>query len=151
MMDRLAVALAQLNPHVGQVEKNLSGIVAARAEAARQGADLVVTPELSIAGYPADDLLSKRAFIEACRGAVERLAQVTGDGGPGMVVGAPWAEDGVLYNAALLLERCPLPSSSKRAREKTPNAWTGGAGPRPKCRETRSSSALQFPLLDADP
>ena len=104
MGDRLAIALAQLNPHVGQIEKNLSGILAARGEAARQGADLVVTPELSVAGYPADDLLSKRAFIEACQGAIERLAQATGDGGPGLVVGTPWAEDGVLYNAALLLE-----------------------------------------------
>jgi NAD+ synthase len=104
MSDTLAIALAQLNPHVGQIEKNLAGILVARAAAAAQGAALLVTPELSIAGYPADDLLSKRAFIDACRGAVERLAQATGDGGPGVVVGVPWAEDGALYNAALVLE-----------------------------------------------
>jgi NAD+ synthase len=119
MGDRLAILLAQLNPHVGQVEKNLSGIEAARAEGARLRADLVVTPELSIAGYPADDLLSKRAFIDSCRGAVERLAAGTADGGPGLVVGAPWAEDGVLYNAALLLEGGAI--AAKRYKHELPD------------------------------
>lgn len=119
MGDRLAIALAQLNPHVGQVEKNLSGIAAARAEAARHGADLVVTPELSVAGYPADDLLSKRAFLDACRAGVERLAHSTGDGGPGLVVGAPWVEDGYLYNAALLLEGGAI--SARRFKHELPD------------------------------
>jgi NAD+ synthase len=116
-MAALTLALAQLNPHVGQIEKNFSGILAARAAAT--GADLVVTPELSIAGYPADDLLSKRAFIDACRAAVERLAQATADGGPGVVMGAPWAEDGVLYNAALVLEGGTI--AAKRYKHELPD------------------------------
>ena len=48
----LRIALAQLNPHEGQIDHNLARIRAARAEAATLGADLVVTPEFSIAGYP---------------------------------------------------------------------------------------------------
>jgi NAD+ synthase len=119
MGDRLAIALAQLNPHQGQIEKNLSGIIAARDDAARQGADLVVTPELSVCGYPAEDLLSKRAFIEACRGAVERLARATADGGPALVVGSPWAEDGELFNAALLLDGGAV--AAKRFKHELPN------------------------------
>jgi NAD+ synthase len=118
-MADLALALAQLNPHVGQVEKNLSGILAAREQAAKQGAHLVVTPELSIAGYPADDLLSKRAFIDACRDAVGRIAAATGDGGPGVVVGAPWAEDGALYNAAIVLDGGAI--AAKRFKHELPD------------------------------
>ncbi|MCC7281682.1 MAG: NAD+ synthase [Acetobacteraceae bacterium] len=119
MADRLRILLAQINPHVGQVENNLAGILAARAEAARQGADLVATPELSICGYPAEDLLSKRAFVDACRDAVGRLAEATADGGPALIVGSPWAEDDSLYNAALLLDGGQL--VAKRFKHELPN------------------------------
>ena len=61
-------------------------------------------PELFIAGYPPEDLVLKPAFQAACRTAVEELARETGDGGPAVLVGAPWVEDGKLYNAYLLLE-----------------------------------------------
>jgi NAD+ synthase len=101
--DRLAIALAQLNPTVGDVAGNAEKVRRARATAARQGADLVIFPELFIAGYPPEDLVLKPAFQAACRSAVEALARETGDG-PAVLVGTPWAEDGKLYNAYLLLE-----------------------------------------------
>src|SRR5262245_6893196 len=101
--DRLAIALAQLNPTVGDVAGNAEKVRKARAVAAGQGADLVIYPELFIAGYPPEDLVLKPAFQAACRTAVEQLARETAQG-PAMLVGAPWVDDGKLYNAYLLLE-----------------------------------------------
>jgi NAD+ synthase len=101
--DRLAIALAQLNPTVGDVAANADKVRQAHATAAGQGADLVIFPELFISGYPPEDLVLKPAFQAACRAAVEALARETVEG-PAALVGAPWVEDGKLYNAYLLLE-----------------------------------------------
>src|ERR1700726_206518 len=101
--DRLAIAVAQLNPIVGDVAGNLERARVARAMAARDHADLVAFSELFIAGYPPEDLVLKPAFQAACRIAVETLAHDTGDGGPALLIGTPWIEDGKLYNAYALL------------------------------------------------
>ena len=98
------ITLAQLNPTVGDVEGNANRARAARARAAADGADLVVLSELFIAGYPPEDLVLKPAFQAACRSAVEALARETADGGPAMLVGSPWVEEGKLYNGCALLE-----------------------------------------------
>ena len=104
MAETLTFALAQINQTVGDLAGNLDRIREARATAAAQGADVVVTPELSIAGYPPEDLVLKPAFQQAVRAAVDTLTPDTADGGPALLVGAPWVEDGKLYNAALLLD-----------------------------------------------
>ena len=101
--DRLAIAVAQLNPIVGDVSGNLERARAARAVAAKDHADVVAFSELFIAGYPPEDLVLKPAFQAACRAAIESLARETGDGGPAVLIGAPWVEDGKLYNAYALL------------------------------------------------
>ncbi|HEY1981872.1 MAG TPA: NAD+ synthase [Xanthobacteraceae bacterium] len=101
--DRLAIALAQLNPIVGDVSGNLERARAARAQAAQDKADLVAFSELFIAGYPPEDLVLKPAFQAACHTAIETLARETADGGPAVLIGAPWVEDGKLYNAYALL------------------------------------------------
>ena len=62
MTDRLTIALAQLNPTVGDVDGNADMILAARDEAAGQGADLVVCTELVLIGYPPEDLVLKPAL-----------------------------------------------------------------------------------------
>ncbi|MCM0020767.1 MAG: NAD+ synthase, partial [Tagaea sp.] len=104
MSARLALALAQIDPKVGDVPGNLARIRAARARAASLGAELVVFPELVVSGYPPEDLVLKPAFQQACRAAVDSLAADTADGGPGMIVGSPWVENGKLHNTGLLLD-----------------------------------------------
>ncbi len=104
MSDRLSIALAQINPTVGDVDGNARKIREARGRAAAAEADLVVYPELALSGYPPEDLVLKPMFQDAVRAAIETLAAETTDGGPAMLVGAPWRVDGRLYNAALLLD-----------------------------------------------
>src|SRR5581483_10043970 len=104
MTDRLNLALAQINPTVGDLQGNIACIRRARAQSASLGADLVVYPELVVSGYPPEDLVRKPAFQGAVHKAVEKLAAETGDGGPALLIGTPWAVDGRVYNAALLLD-----------------------------------------------
>jgi predicted amidohydrolase len=105
--DRLKIALAQLNPTVGDIAGNVAKLIDALATARGQGADLLVTPELYLAGYPAEDLVLEPAFLEAIERAVELLRPETAKG-TGLLVGVPWRQDGKTYNAALLLERGEL-------------------------------------------
>ncbi|MBR1161213.1 NAD+ synthase [Bradyrhizobium elkanii] len=101
---QIKITLAQLNPTVGDVTGNAAKARAARETAKAAGADLVVLSELFIAGYPPEDLVLKPAFQSACRAAIEELARETRDGGPAMLIGTPWVEDGKLYNACALLD-----------------------------------------------
>ena len=104
MTDSIAIALAQINPIVGDIDGNAELVRRARREAADGGADLVVYGELAASGYPPEDLVLKPAFQERVEARVEALAAETGDGGPALLLGAPWRHDARLYNAALLLE-----------------------------------------------
>jgi NAD+ synthase len=119
MIDVLKIALAQINLHVGQIDANLAALRRARAEAARLGADLVVTPEFSIGGYPPEDLVRKPAFVAACEAAIRMLAADTADGGPGMIVGGPWQDGEKLYNAAYVLDEGRV--TARRAKHELPN------------------------------
>ena len=102
--DKLAIAIAQLNSTVGDIAGNAEKVRRAREQAAAQDADLVVFPELFIAGYPPEDLVLKPAFQASCRAAIEDLARETSSGGPALLVGTPWVDGGKLYNALALLE-----------------------------------------------
>ncbi len=75
--DVLKIALAQLNPTVGDVVGNEAKARAARAEAAAGGADLVMLPELFLAGYPPEDLVLKPRFVADNRQALEKVAAAT--------------------------------------------------------------------------
>src|SRR6201989_3028124 len=102
MPDVFRIALAQLNPVMGDIAGNLACARAARAAAV--GADVILFSELFIVGYSPEDLVLKPALQEDARAAVEELARDTADGGPAILIGAPWVEEGKLYNAMLLLD-----------------------------------------------
>src|SRR6266849_8935415 len=102
--DRLAIAIGQLNPTVGDIAGNADKARRARAEAARSGADIVALPELFLSGYPPEDLVLKPAFQAACRAKVEELARETASGGPALLIGTPWLEESKVYNAYCLLD-----------------------------------------------
>ncbi|HUJ03841.1 MAG TPA: NAD+ synthase [Rhizomicrobium sp.] len=104
MTNRLRIALAQLNPVMGDMAGNLARARAARAEAAKAKADIVLFTELFICGYPPEDLVLKPAFQEAARARIEEFARDTADGGPAVLIGSPWVEEGKLYNAFILLD-----------------------------------------------
>ena len=120
MTDRLAIAICQIAPTVGDVDGNVARIRAARAEAAAMGADLAVFCELVVSGYPPEDLVQKGAYQRACRDAVAGLAADTADGGPAMIVGAPWRDPdeagAPLFNAAFLLENGEIAAVRKKVR-----------------------------------
>ncbi len=99
----MKIALAQLNPTVGDIAGNIAKLKKAHTQAAAQSADLIAFPELFITGYPPEDLVLKPAFQQAARTAVEALPTELADG-PAVLVGTIWPEDGKLYNAAVLID-----------------------------------------------
>jgi NAD+ synthase len=103
--DRLCIALAQLNPTLGDIAGNLDKAREARRNGRSRDADLVMLPELFLCGYPPEDLVLKPAFQDACRAACETLARETADGGPDVLIGLPWVENGVLTNAYAYLAK----------------------------------------------
>ncbi len=96
----MRLALAQINPTVGDLAGNAALIAAAVARAAEQGAELVVTPELAICGYPPEDLVLRPTFVAACEAAIAELA--TRLALPTLVGGPHAGAEGV-HNSAYLL------------------------------------------------
>ncbi len=86
----LKICVAQLNYCVGDMQGNAQKIIAAARQAYEAGARLVLTPELAICGYAAEDLFLRPAFIQACDDAVDRVArELAGLKGLHVVVGSP--------------------------------------------------------------
>jgi NAD+ synthase len=101
--ETLTIALAQVNPIVGDVSGNAAIIRRVRAEAAAKGADLVVFSELVLVGYPPEDLVLRPALVEAAACALVELKAESGTGGPGLVIGLPWKGDAGVHNAVALV------------------------------------------------
>jgi NAD+ synthase (glutamine-hydrolysing) len=98
--DRLRLALAQVNLLVGDVHGNLARVRSEAGQASASGADLIVFPELTLSGYPPEDLLFHRGFRQQIDAAQAELA--TAVPGIGVLVGCPEYVDGGIYNSAVL-------------------------------------------------
>ena len=97
----MKIAIAQINATVGDLSGNVARIAEFAGRARQQGADLMVTPELALCGYPPEDLLLREDFLAACDQALADLA--TRAGGVTLVVGYPRAVDGKRYNSASVI------------------------------------------------
>lgn len=104
----MKIALAQVNPTVGDFAGNLEKIIAATKRASEQGARLAVFSELAICGYPPADLLEKPSFLARCRSAVDELAEATSDLPTALIAGvalpAPPDAGKPAVNAAVLID-----------------------------------------------
>lgn len=103
MADRFRVTLAQLNPTVGDLSGNAAKARKAWEAGLAANADLVALPEMFLTGYNAQDLVMKPVFHHEAMKQAEQLALDCADG-PALAIGCPWAEDGKLYNAYLVLK-----------------------------------------------
>ena len=94
-------SLAQIDPTVGDISGNLKMILNAATQAVQRGADILITPELAICGYPPEDLVLRPAFVAKCEEAVRELAEVA----PlPILVGGPYADSRGVFNSAYLLQ-----------------------------------------------
>jgi NAD+ synthetase len=112
-MSSLKIAVAQINCIVGDLAGNCARILDAAARARDAGADLLLTPELALCGYPPEDLLLRPDFYRACTRELAALAAVA----PlPMVVGHPEEQAGWRYNAASLLKDGRIEATYRKQR-----------------------------------
>ncbi|MBA4789170.1 MAG: NAD+ synthase [Rhizobiales bacterium] len=150
--DTLRIAVAQINSVMGDISGNAARIREILAEAARQEADLVVLPELALCGAPPGALATNRAFLSACRAALEDLAGLTA-GGPACLIGAPWADEAGIANAALLLADGAIAAVSRKAVLAREEDGVFAAGPMPgpvPFRDARLGIAIGTDLSTGD-
>tara|TARA_R110002096_G_scaffold344921_7_gene538068 strand:+ start:2513 stop:4192 length:1680 start_codon:yes stop_codon:yes gene_type:complete len=103
----MKIALAQLNPVIGDLAGNSAKIVAAIQDARRRGAGLVVLSEMVICGYPPRDLLLVEGFVERCAAAVKVIGE-THTSGISVVIGTPLNVDGGIANSVVVYENNAL-------------------------------------------
>jgi len=124
MTDKLIIAMAQLNQRVGDLAGNAAAMLEWRDKAAEAEpqTDLIVYPEQQLIGYPAEDLVLKPAFQKAAAAQLNTLAGATADGGPAMLVGSIFVENGLLYNGVSLLDGGEI--AAVRYKHELPNYGT---------------------------
>jgi NAD+ synthase (glutamine-hydrolysing) len=114
MTDTLRVALVQLDLLVGDVDGNATRVVSAAREAAGQGADLILLPELTLSGYPPEDLLFHRGFRAQIEAGLRRLCHELPPA-TSALVGFPEYAAGGIYNAAALIRGGEIKAVHRKA------------------------------------
>ena len=97
----MKISLAQINPTVGDIQSNYKLIVKHAKIAQKSNAEILITPELSICGYPPEDLLLNKDFIDECNNSLLKIAQKFPE--LRIIVGHPRAFKGLLFNSASIL------------------------------------------------
>ncbi|MDA9170713.1 NAD+ synthase [Alphaproteobacteria bacterium] len=103
MKNKLKIALAQLNPIVGDVKGNIKKLIKVRSTL-NKDVDIIVAPELYITGYPIDDLVLRDDFLELVKNEIEQLAELTKDNNAAIIIGAPRKEKESIKNSVFILD-----------------------------------------------
>ena len=103
MKNKLKIALAQLNPIVGDVKGNIKKLIKVRSTL-NKDVDIIVAPELYVTGYPIDDLVLRDDFLELVKNEIEQLAELTKDNNAAIIIGAPRKEKESIKNSVFILD-----------------------------------------------
>ena len=103
MKNNLKIALAQLNPIVGDVKGNIIKLIDIRNNLKNE-VDIIVVPELYVTGYPIDDLVLRNDFLELVENEINSLAKMTNDGKAAIILGAPRKEKNAIRNSVFVLD-----------------------------------------------
>ena len=103
MKNNLKIALAQLNPIVGDVKGNIIKLIDIRNNL-KDEVDIIVVPELYVTGYPIDDLVLRNDFLELVENEINSLAKMTNDGKAAIILGAPRKEKNSIRNSVFVLD-----------------------------------------------
>jgi NAD+ synthase len=103
MNKKIKIALAQLNPLVGDVSGNVDKLLKIRSEL-KNDVDLLVAPELYISGYPIDDLVLREDFLNLVEVEIKRLVENTKDGKSAIIFGAPRRDNTLIKNSVYVVE-----------------------------------------------
>ncbi|MDC0092974.1 NAD+ synthase [Alphaproteobacteria bacterium] len=103
MKNNLKIALAQLNPIVGDVKGNIVKLIDIRNNLNNK-VDIMVVPELYVTGYPIDDLVLRNDFLELVENEISSLAKLTNDGRAAIILGAPRKEKNSIRNSVFVLD-----------------------------------------------
>ena len=103
MKNNIKIALAQLNPIVGDVKGNINKLIKIRNDL-NNSTEIIVVPELYVTGYPIDDLVLRNDFLELVQNEINNLAKLTSDGKAAIIIGAPRKEKKTIRNTVYVLD-----------------------------------------------